>query len=123
MADNEARDLLSVGVDVGTTTTQIVFSRLSLTDVSRPGQIPRINITDRAVIYQSPIIFTPLKDYETIDADKLSEIVHGEYAAAGVPLLLPRRAPKPAHKKIARVVFYVSLVVLLAWSLALMLHR
>jgi ethanolamine utilization protein EutA len=84
MADNEARELLSVGVDVGTTTTQIVFSRLSLMDVSRPGQIPRINITDRAVIYQSPIVFTPLKDYETVDADKLNEIVRREYAAANV---------------------------------------
>ncbi len=82
MADS--RDLLSVGVDVGTTTTQIVFSRLNLQDVSRPGQIPRINITDRKVIYQSPIVFTPLKDFETIDADKLNEIVRREYASAGV---------------------------------------
>ncbi len=84
MPDSEAHDLLSVGVDVGTTTTQIVFSRLSLTDAARPGQIPRINITDRAVIYQSPIVFTPLKDYETVDADKLNEIVRREYAAANV---------------------------------------
>ncbi len=76
--------MLSVGVDVGTTTTQVVFSRLSLTDVSRPGQIPRISITDRAVLYQSPIVFTPLKDYETVDADQLNEIVRREYAAAGV---------------------------------------
>jgi ethanolamine utilization protein EutA len=82
MADS--RDLLSVGVDVGTTTTQIVFSRLNLQDVSRPGQIPRINITDRKVIYQSPIVFTPLIDFETIDADKLNEIVRREYAAANV---------------------------------------
>ncbi len=81
---SDSRNLLSVGVDVGTTTTQVVFSRLNLTDVARPGQIPRINITGREVIYQSPIVFTPLKDYETIDADKLSEIVRGEYAAAGV---------------------------------------
>jgi ethanolamine utilization protein EutA len=82
MADS--RDLLSVGVDVGTTTTQIVFSRLNLQDVSRPGQIPRINITDRKVIYQSPIVFTPLIDAETIDADKLNEIVRSEYSSAGV---------------------------------------
>ncbi len=82
MADS--RDLLSVGVDVGTTTTQIVFSRLNLQDVSRPGQIPRINITDRKVIYQSPIVFTPLIDFETIDADKLNEILRREYSAAGV---------------------------------------
>src|SRR4030095_393228 len=81
---SDSRDLLSVGVDVGTTTTQIIFSRLNLQDVSRPGQIPRINITDRKVIYQSPIVFTPLIDFETIDADKLNEIVRREYAAAGV---------------------------------------
>ena len=81
---SDSRDLLSVGVDVGTTTTQIIFSRLNLQDVSRPGQIPRINITDRKVIYQSPIVFTPLKDFDTIDADKLNEIVRREYSAAGV---------------------------------------
>src|SRR5678809_74720 len=67
-----------------TTTTQIIFSRLNLQDVSRPGQIPRINITDRKVIYQSPIVFTPLIDFETIDADKLNEIVRREFSAAGV---------------------------------------
>jgi ethanolamine utilization protein EutA len=82
MADTRA--LLSVGVDVGTTTTQIVFSRLNLQDVSRAGQIPRINITDRKVIYQSPIVFTPLIDSETIDADKLNQIVRSEYVNAGV---------------------------------------
>lgn len=81
---SESRSLLSVGVDVGTTTTQVVFSRLALTDVARPGQIPRINITKREVIYQSPIVFTPLADYQTVDADKLKEILLREYAAAGV---------------------------------------
>jgi ethanolamine utilization protein EutA len=82
MADSRA--LLSVGVDVGTTTTQVIFSRLNLQDVARPGQIPRINITDRKVIYQSPIVFTPLVDADTIDADKLNQIVRGEYVNAGV---------------------------------------
>jgi len=81
---SDSRNLLSVGVDVGTTTTQVIFSRLNLQDVSRPGQIPRINITDRKVIYQSPIVFTPLLDFDTIDADKLNEIVRQEYSSAGV---------------------------------------
>jgi len=81
---SDARGLLSVGVDIGTTTTQIVFSRLNLQDVSRPGQIPRIDITDRKVIYQSPIVFTPLIDFETIDAEKLNQIVRREYSTAGV---------------------------------------
>ncbi|HET9914449.1 MAG TPA: ethanolamine ammonia-lyase reactivating factor EutA [Anaerolineales bacterium] len=80
----DSRALLSVGVDVGTTTTQIIFSRLNLMDVARAGQIPRINITDRKVVYQSPIVFTPLIDAQTIDAVKLNEIVRGEYASAGV---------------------------------------
>ena len=80
----DSRALLSVGVDVGTTTTQIIFSRLNLMDVARSGQIPRISITDRKVIYQSPIVFTPLIDAETIDAAKLNEIVRSEYINAGV---------------------------------------
>ncbi len=84
MASGDERALISVGVDVGTTTTQLVFSRLRLMDVSRSGQIPRINITDREVIYQSPIVFTPLKDYDTVDADQLKEIVRREYAAAKI---------------------------------------
>ena len=81
---SDSRALLSVGVDVGTTTTQIVFSRLNLQDVSRAGQIPRIDITDRKVIYQSPIVFTPLIDAETIDADRLHGILRSEYVNAGV---------------------------------------
>jgi ethanolamine utilization protein EutA len=80
----DSRALLSVGVDVGTTTTQIIFSRLNLINVSRAGQIPRINITDRKVIYQSPIVFTPLIDAQTIDAVKLNDIVRSAYANAGV---------------------------------------
>lgn len=82
MTDNHS--LLSVGIDIGTTTTQIVFSRLSLADVARPGQIPRMAITEREVLYQSPIMFTPLLDRDTVNAAELKEIVNREYAAAGV---------------------------------------
>ncbi|MBI3244824.1 MAG: ethanolamine ammonia-lyase reactivating factor EutA [Chloroflexi bacterium] len=80
----DSRSVLSVGIDVGTTTTQLVFSRLILADTSRPGQIPRIGITDKSVIYQSPITFTPLADRETIDVVRLTDLVKREYAAAGV---------------------------------------
>src|SRR5881398_2094090 len=76
--------LLSVGIDVGTTTTQIVFSRLTLQDTARPGQIPRIGITQKSVLYQSPIVFTPLADHETVDAARLTALARREYAAAGV---------------------------------------
>ena len=81
---DQPRQLLSVGIDIGTTTTQLVFSNLSLVDVARPGQIPRINITDRKVLYQSEIIFTPLLDPETIDVDRLVSFIRTQYATAGV---------------------------------------
>jgi ethanolamine utilization protein EutA len=78
------RSLLSVGIDVGTTTTQIVFSRLTLEDTARPGQVPRIGITGKTVLYQSPIVFTPLADHETVDAARLTALARQEYAAAGI---------------------------------------
>jgi ethanolamine utilization protein EutA len=80
----DVRSLLSVGIDVGTTTTQVVFSRLTLADQARPGQIPRIHITDREILYQSAIFFTPLADRETVDAARLTEQIRREYAAAGI---------------------------------------
>lgn len=80
----DSRTLLSVGIDVGTTTTQIVFSRLTLADTARAGQIPRIGITRKDILYQSPITFTPLADRETIDVLRLTDLIKREYAAAGV---------------------------------------
>ncbi|MDD5368621.1 MAG: ethanolamine ammonia-lyase reactivating factor EutA [Anaerolineaceae bacterium] len=80
----DLRSMLSVGIDVGTTTTQLVFSRLTLADTARPGQIPRIGIAEKAVLYQSPIVFTPLADRETIDVPRLMAIVQREYRAAGI---------------------------------------
>ena len=80
----DTRTLLSVGIDVGTTTTQIIFSRITLADVARPGRMPRVSITGREIIYQSPITFTPLLDRDTVDAEKLTAIARREYAVAGV---------------------------------------
>lgn len=45
-----------------------------------------------------------------------------EYAAAGIPLVV-RRPPSEKAKRIARIVFYTSLVVLLVFCLALILQR
>jgi protoheme IX farnesyltransferase len=46
---------------------------------------------------------------------------YDDYAAANIPLLITR--PSVKGKKIGRMVFYASLVVLLLWCGALMLHR
>jgi ethanolamine utilization protein EutA len=76
--------MISVGIDIGTTTTQVVFSELNLVEVARAGQIPRIDIADRRVLHESEIVFTPLLDSETIDADALSAIIKAEYGKAGI---------------------------------------
>ncbi len=80
----QTRNIISVGVDIGTTTTQVVFSQLTLMDVARSGQIPRIDITERKVLYESQIFFTPLIDFETIDASRLAIMMRGIYESAGV---------------------------------------
>jgi ethanolamine utilization protein EutA len=84
MTMTDSHSLLSVGIDIGTTTTQIVFSRLALSDVARPGQIPRMAITQREILYQSPVMFTPLRNRDTVDADALKAILDREYRTAGV---------------------------------------
>jgi ethanolamine utilization protein EutA len=76
--------MLSVGIDIGTTTTQLVFSELEIVEVSRAGQIPRVDIAGRSLLYESDIAFTPLADAQTIDAPRLAELVRAEYAKAGI---------------------------------------
>lgn len=84
MSMRDSRTMLSVGVDVGTTTTQVVFSQLELQNVARPGQIPRIEVSARSVLYTSDISFTPLVSPEEIDSDALVAIVEEEYRRAGM---------------------------------------
>ncbi len=79
-----SHDIVSVGVDIGTTTTQIIFSELSLVEIARAGQIPRVDIIDRKVLYESEIVFTPLEDAETIDAVRLADFLKQEYSKAGI---------------------------------------
>jgi ethanolamine utilization protein EutA len=78
------REMLSVGIDVGTTTTQVVFSRLKLRNAARIGMVPRIEVDARKVEYVGAVRFTPLLGPDRIDLDGLLAVVHEEYAAAGV---------------------------------------
>ncbi len=77
------REMLSVGLDVGTTTTQIVFTKIFLSDRARMGQVPRVGVSDKIVLYASPIYFTPLRSRDTVDVSALEAIVRAEYARAG----------------------------------------
>jgi ethanolamine utilization protein EutA len=76
--------VISVGIDVGTSTTELVFSRLTIENVAGAFVVPRISIVDKTVIYRSRIYLTPLINPELIDVDALRTIVEDEYRAAGV---------------------------------------
>lgn len=76
-------EILSVGVDIGTSTTQLVFSRLIIENQASSFTVPRINIVEKIVEYRSDIYMTPLKSATEIDAEKIKQIVQGEYKKAG----------------------------------------
>lgn len=75
--------ILSTGIDIGTSTTQLIFSRLTIENLANSYSVPRISIVDKEVIYRSDIYFTPLKSQHEIDASKVKEIVAEEYKKAG----------------------------------------
>ncbi|MCP4695123.1 MAG: hypothetical protein GY859_44255, partial [Desulfobacterales bacterium] len=76
-------ELLSVGVDVGSSTSHLAFSNLLLVRDER-SPTRRFVIEDRKVFYEGRIINTPLKDPETIDIDRLTGFFKEEYRRAGV---------------------------------------
>ncbi len=76
--------LKSVGIDIGTSTTQLVISELTLQNQSNPFSVPRVAITDKKIVYRSEIYFTPLLSDTVIDAKGVREIVTGEYQRAGI---------------------------------------
>lgn len=79
-----SREMLSVGIDVGTTTTQVVLSRLTVRNSRRLGLVPRLEVDTRAVLHQSPAYPTPLLSPDEVDVAALTRIIEQEYAAADV---------------------------------------
>lgn len=76
--------LLSVGLDVGTTSTQLVVSRLTVENRASSFAVPDMDITDRSVLYKSPVFFTPLLDESHVDGAAIRAIVEAEYRNAGI---------------------------------------
>lgn len=77
------QNILSVGIDVGTSTTQLVFSRIAMENTSGYFSVPRISVTSKEVIYKSDIYLTPLKTDKLIDGEAIRHIIAEEYAKAG----------------------------------------
>src|SRR5215470_15609159 len=76
--------LISVGIDVGTATSQIVFSRLVLRRLGRELS-SRFVVSERQTLYLSPIHFTPYTaGRERIDDQALGRLVDAAYQEAGI---------------------------------------
>lgn len=76
--------ILSVGIDLGTSTTQLILSRLTIKNFASAFSVPRINISKKEVIFQSDIIFTPLATQTEIDAEAIKKFVADQYQKAGI---------------------------------------
>ncbi|HXG53298.1 MAG TPA: ethanolamine ammonia-lyase reactivating factor EutA [candidate division Zixibacteria bacterium] len=80
---SERISLTSVGIDVGSSTSHLIFSRLTL---RRQGVAlsSRFVVVNREIIHESPILLTPYVDKTTIDTVRLERFIHQAYADAGV---------------------------------------
>ena len=75
--------LLSVGIDIGTSTTQVVFYNITIENLASDFSVPRIAIIGKEIVYRSHIYFTPLTSPTTIDMARVKEMVAEEYRKSG----------------------------------------
>ena len=79
LVDEDEIVILSVGVDIGSSTSHLVFSRIVLERLDS-----RYIVTERETFYQSDIFLTPYADGEDIDAAALGAFIERQYADARV---------------------------------------
>ena len=79
MAEEDRIVLTSVGVDIGSSTSHLLFSRLEL-----ERQDNRYVTVKRDVLYQSDILLTPYRGATTIDQTALGAFIDAQYHAAGL---------------------------------------
>jgi ethanolamine utilization protein EutA len=75
--------LLSVGIDIGSAGTQVIFSRVQLRRLSEE-LTSRYFVVERETVHQSPVALTPYVSDERIDDQAIGRIVDEAYEAAGV---------------------------------------
>jgi len=78
------QQLLSVGIDIGTSTTQLIFSKLTVKNTATAFNMPKVDITQKEIVYKSKVYFTPLIDDKTINCEEIKKIIENEYKTANV---------------------------------------
>ncbi len=77
-ADDEIR-LVSVGVDIGSSTSHLVFSRIVMEPIGN-----RYHVIERTILHESDVLLTPYTDESDIDADRLGRFIDQQYQDAGI---------------------------------------
>jgi ethanolamine utilization protein EutA len=79
----EMFSLKSVGIDIGSSTSHLIFSQITLRreGASLSG---KFKVTNREVLYRSPIMLTPYLSATKIDTDKVNDFIHRAYEEAGL---------------------------------------
>ena len=80
-----SKTIRSIGIDIGTSTTHLVFSELLLTE-DPASRTKKFKISQRKILYRSPIYLTPLLNNSTIDAEKIAIILKKEYESSGIDI-------------------------------------
>lgn len=75
--------LRSVGIDIGSSGTQVIFSELKLRRLGEDLS-SRYVVTSRETLHQSPVALTPYASEERIDEAKLGAIIDAAYDAARI---------------------------------------
>lgn len=73
----------SVGIDIGTTTTQVIFSRLELVNRASVSQVPRYEFVSRHITSMSPVVFTPVDFEGHVRENDLLDFILEQYRLAG----------------------------------------
>jgi ethanolamine utilization protein EutA len=75
--------LNTVGIDIGSSGTQVIFSRVHLRRLAE-DLTSRYYVVSRETLFQSPVTLTPYQSEERIDDQKLGDIIDDAYGAAGL---------------------------------------
>lgn len=78
------KNIYSMGIDIGTATTQIIFSEIKLEDKSDLEYTSKFEITEKNVIYKSDIYLTPFANDNNIDIARLKYILENEFVKSSI---------------------------------------
>jgi len=79
LIEEDEIELTSVGVDIGSSTSHLLFSTIVLERLDT-----RYIVAERRILRQSEILLTPYLGADEIDADALGDFIAREYDAAGL---------------------------------------